>query len=130
MLIVREGNFHYVYIKDFNRFKYNKQIIKTISIFVWTTYSALGQGFFLQFIVCNNRTQSPALFQNIFKFCTFSPKFSNILPFLPFFNIFLPYICPFSENLKAWPYFLGPALTAKKYYKNFCEVCLEITGKQ
>ena len=30
---------------------------------------------------------SHAPFQNIFKFCTFLPKFSNILPFL---NIFLP----------------------------------------
>ena len=29
-------------------------------------------------------SQSPALFQNIFKFCTFSPKFSNILPFFAF----------------------------------------------
>ena len=43
--------------------------------------------------------QSPALFPNIFKFCTVLPKFSNILPF---FNIF----CPFSEKLHACPYFV------------------------
>ena len=30
----------------------------------------------------------PALFENIFKFCTFLPKFSNILPF---FNNFFPF---------------------------------------
>ena len=44
---------------------------------------------FQQFIACDYRTESPALFQNILKFCTFSPKFSNIFPFLiislPFF---------------------------------------------
>ena len=28
-----------------------------------------------------NRVKSPALFKNIFKFCTFLPKFSNLLPF-------------------------------------------------
>ena len=32
------------------------------------------------FFACDNRTQSPAPFQIIFKFCTFLPKFSNILP--------------------------------------------------
>ena len=48
------------------------------------------QGLFQQFIACDNRTQSPALFQNIFKFCTFLPKFSNIFPFLTiFFPLFL-----------------------------------------
>ena len=31
------------------------------------------------------RTQSPALFQNIFKFYTFFPKFSNTLPFFSLF---------------------------------------------
>ena len=39
------------------------------------------QGLFQQFVACDYRTQSPALFQNIFKFFTFLPKFSNILPF-------------------------------------------------
>ena len=34
----------------------------------------------------SSNTQSPALFQNIFKFCTYLPKFSNIFPF---FNISL-----------------------------------------
>ena len=43
-------------------------------------------------VYCNSRTQSPALFQNIFKSCTFLAKFPNILPF---FNIFLPF---FLEN--------------------------------
>ena len=50
----------------------------------------IGQDLFEQFIACDNHTQSPPLFQNIFKLCTFLPKFSNILPFLPFY-------CPFSE---------------------------------
>ena len=38
--------------------------------------------------------QSSALFENIFKFCTFLPKFSNILPlfsiYLPFFSKIAP----------------------------------------
>ena len=42
-------------------------------------------------------------FQNIFKFRTFLPKFSNILPFFVLF-------CPFSEKLHACPYFLEQAL--------------------
>ena len=61
------------------------------------------QGLFWQFIVCDNPTQSPALFQSIFRFCTFLPKFSNILPF---FHIF----CHFSEKAHAYPYLLEQAL--------------------
>ena len=38
---------------------------------------------------------APALFQNIFKFCTFLPKFSKILPF---FNIFKDFFAYFLEN--------------------------------
>ena len=45
-----------------------------------------------QFIACDNRIQSPALFQSIFKFCAFWLKF----------HIF----CPFSEKSYACPYFL------------------------
>ena len=45
--------------------------------------------FFALIIACGNRTQSPALFQNIFKFSTFLSKFSNILPFLIIFALFL-----------------------------------------
>ena len=56
-------------------------------------------GPFQQFIACDNRTQLPALFQNIFKCCTFSPKFWNILPFFALFkHFFWPFICPFSEK--------------------------------
>ena len=36
----------------------------------------------------DNCMQSPAPFQNIFKFCKFLPRFSDTLPF---FNIFLPF---------------------------------------
>ena len=42
------------------------------------------------------------LFPSIFKFCTFLRKFSNILPFLSFSNIFYP----FSEKSHACLYFL------------------------
>ena len=51
-----------------------------------------------QFNACHNRTQSLALFQNIFKFCKFFAQFFNS-PFLTFF-------CLFSEKLHACPYFL------------------------
>ena len=40
------------------------------------------QGIFQLLHACNSHTHEAALFQNIFKFCTFLPKFSNILPFL------------------------------------------------
>ena len=40
-------------------------------------------------------------FKIFFKFCTFLPKFLNILPFLPFFSIFSPFFCPFSKKLHA-----------------------------
>ena len=37
------------------------------------------------FHACDSRTHDAALFQNIFKFCTFSPKFPDILPFFALF---------------------------------------------
>ena len=68
------------------------------------------QGLLQQFIVCNNCMQSPALFQNIFKFCIFLPKFSNILPLFNIFKYFSPFFCPFSEKSHACPDFLEQAL--------------------
>ena len=53
------------------------------------TLSHVRQGLFQQFIACDacdNRTQPPAHFQTIFKFRTFLPKFSNILPFFALFR--------------------------------------------
>ena len=47
--------------------------------------------------------QKDALFQNIFKFCTFLPKFWYNLPFFVLF-------CPFSEKLHTCHYFLEQAL--------------------
>ena len=44
-------------------------------------------------LLCDNGTQSPAVFQNI-KCCIFLPKFSNILPFLPPFLPFFWKIAP------------------------------------
>ena len=43
------------------------------------------QGIFQLFYACDSRTHEAALFQNIFKFCTFLPKFSNILSFFGHF---------------------------------------------
>ena len=40
-------------------------------------HSQACQTLFQQFIACDYRTQSPALFQNSLKFCTFLLKFSN-----------------------------------------------------
>ena len=42
--------------------------------------------------ICDSYTHKAAVLQNIFKFCTFLPKFSNILPFFTLF-------CPFSEKI-------------------------------
>ena len=42
--------------------------------------------------ICDSYTHKAVVFQNIFKFCTFLPKFSNILPFFTLF-------CPFSEKI-------------------------------
>ena len=60
-------------------------------------------GLFQQFITCDNRTKSPALFQNIFKFCTFLPKFSITLTFC---NISLPFFlknCTHAFNFQNRP---------------------------
>ena len=57
------------------------------------------EGIFYLFHACDIRTHEAALFQNIFKFCTFLPKFSNILPFFAFF-------WPFPEKSHVCPYFL------------------------
>ena len=43
------------------------------------------QGIFQLFHTCNSCTHEAALFQNIYKFCTFLPKFSNIFPFFALF---------------------------------------------
>ena len=44
-----------------------------------------SRAFSSTFLPCDNRTQSPALFQNIFNFFIFLPKFSDIFPlFCPF----------------------------------------------
>ena len=73
------------------------------------------QDIFQQFIMCDNRTQSPILFQNIFRFLTkFLPKFSNILPFF----------CSFSEKSHTCPYFLEQALAImQKSSKNIITKC-------
>ena len=46
--------------------------------FCYNTQNGLNQRLFQQFTVCNKHTQSPALFQNIFHFCTFLPKFVSM----------------------------------------------------
>ena len=50
--------------------------------------------------------QSPALFQNIFKFCTFLvAKFSNILLFFALFKHFFALFCFFFlKKLQAFPH--------------------------
>ena len=52
---------------------------------------------------CDSRTHEAALFQNIFKFCTFLPKSSNILPSFALFF-------PFSERSHACRFFEEQAL--------------------
>ena len=48
------------------------------------------QGIVQVFHTCDSHMHDAALFQNIFKFCTFLHKFSNILPFFClFFALFL-----------------------------------------
>ena len=62
------------------------------------------------------RMQSPALFKNILKFCTFLPKFSNILPFF--------------QKLHAYPLSrIGPGYTNwfwKKYVLGRKRSCITI----
>ena len=56
---------------------------------IWEKYFLSIQSLFWQCIPCDNRTQSPALFQNSFRFCTIQSKFSIILPFFcPSFTLF------------------------------------------
>ena len=85
-----------------------------------TKFCITEQRLFQQFIVCNYHMQSLALLQNIFKFCTFMFKFSNILPF---FNIPLPFfwkIAPMpllsridNTEIVKWDFF-GIAIMEKK----------------
>ena len=56
------------------------------------------QGLFKQFIGCNNHMQSPALFKNILKFCTFLSKFWTVLSLFALFNNFLPIFALFLKN--------------------------------
>ena len=55
------------------------------------------------FSVYSDYMQSSALFQNIFKFCIFLPKFSNILPFLALFNIFFALFWSFYRKIVCTP---------------------------
>ena len=71
------------------------------------------QGIFYLFHACHSRTHEAALFQNIFKFCTFLPKFSNIF-------------CPFSEKSHECPYFLEQTLVVIVK----CESCFFIFGRK
>ena len=59
--------------------KYNLKLNAVIEfIFIYAAH--------ILFHAWDSHTHEAALFQNIFKFCyTILPKFSNILPFLPFF---------------------------------------------
>ena len=69
------------------------------------------QGIFQLFHACDSRTLEAGLFQSIFKFCTFLPKFSNILPF---FALFL-------KNCTHLPFFLQQALIS---HENTIEIPL------
>ena len=50
----------------------------------WVSDTAPLRMSFIHYLVI----YSPAFFQNIFKFCTFLPKFSNFLSIFALFNIF------------------------------------------
>ena len=62
-------------------------------------------------IACNHLP----FFKIQFKFCTFSPKLSNIFPFFALFKHF--FACLFSEKLDACLYFLALALNVIKVFK-------------
>ena len=79
--------------------------------------SLTKQGFFQLFIACSYRTQSLALFQYIFKFCTFLPKFSNILPFLTFSRHF------FGLFVKNRTHTLTFQNTSCQETTNTCQLC-------
>ena len=71
------------------------------------------QGLFQQLIMCDNRTESPALFQNIFKCCTFLPTFSNVLPYFALFKYLLALFLLFFLKIARMllPYYLEQALS-------------------
>ena len=95
------------------------------------------QGLFQQFIACNYRTQSPALFQNIFQIYTFLAKFSNLLPFLTIFCLFLPFFRKITclpllsrigpDDAELWPWTL---LKTEKLYKIISSHLPHIFGVQ
>ena len=59
------------------------------------------------FHACYSHTHE-AVLQNIFKFCTFLPKFSNILPLIVLF-------LPFFEKSHIYPYFLQEGLSRELF---------------
>ena len=70
--------------------------------------AATEEGIFQQFTACGNHTQSPSLFQNIFKFCVnFCQNFQKFCPFLPFLTFFA-FFFPFSEKLHVCPFSIVP----------------------
>ena len=74
----------------FDLFTVNSENDRLNDVVNFEEVSACYQGLFYQFIACDSRTQSPALLQNIFKFCIFLPQFSGTLPFFsPFLALFL-----------------------------------------
>ena len=72
----------------FDLFTVNSENDRLNDVVNFEEVSACYQGLFKQFIAYDSRTQSPALFQNIFKFYIFLPQFSGTLPF---FALFLPF---------------------------------------
>ena len=75
------------------------------------------QGIFQLFHACDSGMLEAALFQNIFKVCTFLPKFSNILPFFGLIlALFLknPYTLHYTRFIIIIFFFLFPL----KYIRN------------
>ena len=95
--------YQYCYKPEF----YNWLLVFLKKVYCWCLFQ--------QFIACNNPTQSPALFQNIFKFCTFLSKFSKLSSFFALFKHFFALFCSFSEKTAHMPYFLEQALTVSNY---------------
>ena len=67
-------------------------------------------------------TQSPALFQTTFIFCTFLPKLSNIFPPFARFKRFFALILPFFWKIACMPLLsrMGPGSYHQQSYKSLC----------
>ena len=104
-------------------------IIIIIYIYTYLCIGAYSSSLLRSIITCN--LQSPALFQNIFKFSSFLPKFSNIQYFALFQHFFALFLK--KKALITFSSRISPYIYVYIYYRSrsiYMYICIyKFTGK-